>query len=341
MVVFFYHAAYQRLTGGVLHQLGYIGNDMVIAFFVLSGFVIAYVASTGEDQPAAFVKARFARLYSVALPALALTVVADSIGRAVDPSLYNGDWFQDSQPVARLLANAAFLNQLWFLDVRPFSNGPYWSIGYEFWYYMLFAAAHFLRGRARIIVVAILCAVIGPKILVLYPIWLLGVLSYRLSQRAGDQPLAGACLFLLSIAGYAALWHFHNRAQIDDRVDAIFRPLDLQMSFQLFSKYAVGLLVAINILGFSAMQRRVNFGRAGRLIQWLAGMTFSIYLFHYPLLHMFAALLPGSLDSRARALLLIGLVLGAIVLLAAVTERKKKSARQLVDYAWSMVAQTV
>jgi peptidoglycan/LPS O-acetylase OafA/YrhL len=341
LVVFLYHASYPSITDGVLHHFGYLANDMVMAFFVLSGFVIAYVADSGEDEPATFIKARLARLYSVALPALALTVLADSIGRSLNPDLYDSSSFQGSHPIARLLANAAFLNQVWFLNVRPFSNGPYWSIGYEFWYYMLFACAHFLRGRSRIIGVAALCCAVGPKILLLFPIWLLGAITYRLSRQTGDQPLLGAALFLLSLAAYAALWHFHYRSQVDDRVDAFFHALDLQMSFQLFSKYVVGLAVAMNILGFSMMQRLVDFGHAGRPIQWLAGMTFSIYLFHYPLLHLFAAILPVAIDPRVRAFLLIGLVLGMIALLAAVTERQKKSARLLVDRTWTVATRII
>src|SRR5258706_6339803 len=44
----------------------------VIIFFVLSGFVIAHVLATRERTPLEFFASRFARLYSVILPALIL-----------------------------------------------------------------------------------------------------------------------------------------------------------------------------------------------------------------------------------------------------------------------------
>lgn len=48
MVVFLGHVSGQRLTGGLLWQVGRYMDDAVIVFFVLSGFVIAHVASERE-----------------------------------------------------------------------------------------------------------------------------------------------------------------------------------------------------------------------------------------------------------------------------------------------------
>ena len=36
-------------------------------------------------------------------------------------------------PLGRMLAAVTFTNELWFNSVRLFTNGPYWSLGYEFW----------------------------------------------------------------------------------------------------------------------------------------------------------------------------------------------------------------
>src|ERR671933_1824516 len=76
-VVFLTHYAYGTFTRGAVPTFGHNGHSAVIVFFVLSGFVITYVASEREPSLRHFVASRAARIYSVALPALALTSAVD------------------------------------------------------------------------------------------------------------------------------------------------------------------------------------------------------------------------------------------------------------------------
>jgi peptidoglycan/LPS O-acetylase OafA/YrhL len=48
------------------------GRKAVIVFFVISGFVIAYVAETSERTWKSYLTARASRIYSVTIPALLL-----------------------------------------------------------------------------------------------------------------------------------------------------------------------------------------------------------------------------------------------------------------------------
>lgn len=68
--------------------LGAYGHSAVVVFFVLSGYVIAYVTDQKETDWRTYTASRVSRVYSVAIPALVVTLVADAIGRAHDPSLY-------------------------------------------------------------------------------------------------------------------------------------------------------------------------------------------------------------------------------------------------------------
>lgn len=175
--VFIVHANYDRFTGGLpfLWRFRDLGNDAVMVFFVLSGFVIAYVASEKERTRREYFASRLARLYSVAVPALILTVCLDYLGSRINHALYDGWWYQSDAPAWRVVVSLLFLNELWFDSVRPFSNGPYWSLGYEFWYYMLYASvAYSARSWKACIFTGMLCAFIGPKILLLFPVWLMG-----------------------------------------------------------------------------------------------------------------------------------------------------------------------
>ena len=132
MVVFLAHASYARLTGGVLPGFGLLADDAVMAFFVLSGFVIAWTAEKKKHAGLGeYASARLARLYSVAIPALLLTVVVDPIGLRFAPEIYPPNVYEGDVPLLRLGAALIFCNELWFATIRPFSNGPFWSLGYE------------------------------------------------------------------------------------------------------------------------------------------------------------------------------------------------------------------
>lgn len=201
LLVFVHHLAYDRLTGGSLGPLGMFGEDAVMIFFVLSGYVIAYVAAEKEQAPREYFTSRFARLYSVVVPTLILTVLFDYMGQRLDASLYDGR-SNDSYPWVRALVSLSFANQFWFFDVRYFTNVPYWSISYECWYYISFGVALFMKGVRRWVVLAALAVVVGPLIVLLAPVWLLGVWVYRLNARGVISAQAGWPLFIGSIALY-------------------------------------------------------------------------------------------------------------------------------------------
>jgi len=99
--------------------------------------------------------------------------------------------------------------------------------------------------------------------------------------------------------------------------------------------------MAINILGFSAFAGHVSFGRAAVLIRAAAGMTFALYLFHYPLLSFFGAVLPGPSPGLLRCLEIGGLALISVVGLAQISEGQKHHWRRLLDHAWPSSALAV
>jgi len=122
-----------------------IGQDAVIIFFVLSGYVIVFVANTKEKNLKDYFISRFARLYSVLIPALLLTLILDNIGFLVNRPFY-GELIKTDILLPRLLAAFSFTNQIWFHDSSFLSNNPLWSLSYEFWYYILFASLFYIKG---------------------------------------------------------------------------------------------------------------------------------------------------------------------------------------------------
>ena len=122
IAVFISHTSAQRVTAGFLWQAEPSGDEAVDVFFVLSGFVIAYVTSRGEADPSSFALARLARVYSVALPALATTVVLDGVGRWLRPDLYPAWWGYHAATDGvgtEFLASLFFVNHVWWLQIHP------------------------------------------------------------------------------------------------------------------------------------------------------------------------------------------------------------------------------
>ena len=161
--VFVSHYSTGRISGGLFWQFDG-GRTAVLVFFVLSGFVIAWVSDTRERTLEEYGLSRVARLYSVIIPAFVLTAALDSVGKAIDPRLYSPEWGHSmAHPMIDYALSAVFLGESWTIRVLPGFNVPYWSLNYEAWYYVLFAAAIFLRGRPRIAVVIMAALLAGPE----------------------------------------------------------------------------------------------------------------------------------------------------------------------------------
>lgn len=86
-LVYLYHSNQRWLISDTLPASPF-GHSSVIVFFVLSGFVIAYVTHEKENTYAAYVSRRLSRLYSVALPAVLGTILLDFVDRRLNADIY-------------------------------------------------------------------------------------------------------------------------------------------------------------------------------------------------------------------------------------------------------------
>lgn len=198
VMVFVSHAANRQISGGFLWQIGGFGEDAVAVFFVLSGFVIGYVTDVRETDARSYAVNRLARLYSVALPALVLTFLLDAAGAALRPEFYSPAYIAygaGDQPW-RAATGLLFLNEIWNTHTVMGSNGPYWSMGFEAWYYIAFGLAVFGPARWRIPACLLALVIAGPKIAALFPLWLGGVALFHFMKRASLPAAMGWLLFL-------------------------------------------------------------------------------------------------------------------------------------------------
>jgi peptidoglycan/LPS O-acetylase OafA/YrhL len=329
-VVLASHFAYPRFSNGdwIWIREYNLGSDAVMLFFVLSGFVIAYTADQKDRTAGRFLFNRFTRIYSVALPALIFTFAIDALGSHLYFKEYDGWWYGSSEPVIRFLAALTFTNELGFQHIRIGTNGPYWSLAYEVWYYVLFAAITFLDGPKRWLVALLVMLIAGPKILILGVSWGAGVAAYHLMGKASALPKGGArTLFWMPVAVYLVFL----LAGLPKVLLALehawfgeaFVTTKLRFSDEFLWNGLIGLLFAAHLAGACRLAAEWTSPNAqmAQVVRWLAGGSFSLYIVHYPLLQFLGAALPWARYEPAGQLLVISLVTVGCFAFAAVFER--------------------
>jgi len=277
-------------THGALHHLA---HDAVIGFFVISGYSVMQSASDHRGNPTAFLAARFSRLYSLVVPALLITLCLDLIGKALRPDLYPlwtyRKWW------LHLGFHSLFLGETWTNSFAAFSNIPYWSLGYEAWFYLLLAAT-LGTTRYRLLQIVLILLLMGPRVLLLAPCWVLGAWAWQRVESnrlpaiitAAPRRIMPAAI-LLAVYG---LWfvspfyqwlHEAGESLSSTIVQATDASMRLANSRWFLSDWVIALGFAAMILILAGRDAEPG-SPSSPLIRSLAFHSFGIYLFHYPIL---------------------------------------------------------
>ncbi len=328
LVVLLHHVLTPPFHDG---HVGVPARTAVILFFVISGYVIAYVTDVKENDWRAYATSRLTRLYSVVVPAMALTAILFAIGRYAELPLYQ----PMDHPVARVLVSLAFQNHWWNLTVQALNNGPFWSLSYEFWYYVIFAAFVFLPRNLRWSVAAALLLFAGPRIAMLFPIWLVGVVAYRWSKRFDAGRVPGASFIFLACLAYTlgSYWlgtPFDSLAQsfreslADGYLIVAGFPVFIGSDWSFLRDYWLGAVFAVAIL-FSSCRANIipEVPPVAIFVREAAAYTFSLYLYHAPILFLIAALGLKFYGVTPSTWILVGTTLLAVWALGTITERRK------------------
>lgn len=311
------------------------GYQAVMVFFVLSGYVISHVADTRETTPRVFVVARLARLWSVLVPAIVLTIVCDAIGREFGTYPASYALAPTDLPPVRIGAALAFMADSW-VSIQLFSNSVIWSLCAEFWYYMLFAVWTFVPpGRTRTAAMVVVALLAGDKAVLMLPVWLLGVALQRSRalRRLSTPANVALCLGgFLAVALVLATRAYDPAIAITTRMVGpwLFRQLAGARVF--WFNWLFGLAIAAHLLGARAVVTRLPMERIAGPVRWCAGVSFAAYLFHMPLLHLCAAFLPAD-----QGWLAIALTLAVIAVLGPPVEGSKRWWRRWLNWAAGQV----
>jgi peptidoglycan/LPS O-acetylase OafA/YrhL len=164
--VLFSHAiGYYRFLGNpllpafpfteIFQQFGSWAIEAVALFFVLSGFIFAYLYGGRQVNWREFFASRFARIY----PLYAVTgIVAFCLPATNGPLLADGP--PCSYPISDVLINALML-QDWKLHMPwPSMNPPAWSLSVEFFFYLILFPALLVASRSRMRNVFLVAAIL-------------------------------------------------------------------------------------------------------------------------------------------------------------------------------------
>jgi peptidoglycan/LPS O-acetylase OafA/YrhL len=186
-------------AGGVMSLVFRHGHLAVLIFFLISGFCIHYrqAGALAVGQPGGgtlrfstrlFARRRLQRLVPPLLAALILTAGLDYLGAAVvNPNFYAGtvDFWTSSFFATASHSGTTFIGNLFFQGsfvVQPFgTNGPLWSLAFEFWFYVLYPVLLWFTTR------------FGPASLLIIP-GAAAIVAY--GALPADQPAPGGGLGL-------------------------------------------------------------------------------------------------------------------------------------------------
>lgn len=304
--------------------LSSFNHAAVIVFFVLSGFIIC---ATTLDRPGgvrAYAVARLSRIYSVVIPAIAFCTAIGGVVMVLLP-----DWGAQMSnyrkvAVADLVSSLLFLNESWGNSTTLTLNTPYWSLCYEVWFYVLFGIFIYCRGGRRWAMLIIAALIAGPRILILFPVWLLGAALAAYGSRIGQFSRVGAVMLflgtILAVCGIALTETDASlRKTLHDIVPGFWR---LQGSQRFVTDYLLGIAVAANILAFTQLGSARMLVNLKRPLTYLAGSSFTLYLFHRPMTQILGVWLPNANQSVPYSIFALLLIVGLCLLISYGTERR-------------------
>jgi len=281
-----YVFANHLLTGRILvkgtwfYSIFDLGFEVVMLFFLLSGFVIFYSQSQHRDQTfSGYFRRRFKRIYPIFIFALAATYAANCLSAHALLKLDVGNLFgnlcmwQDTYGMKPGVHIDAFGG-----------NISLWSLSYEWWFYLLFWPIYrYVQPGAQLPLVAGLSAVGGllylawpnqaSLFLLYFIIWWCGVELAR-TYLTGAMPGLRNQLPVVIILGafclaLAVTRNFNSAAAI-------------LFAHPVLRQFCSSWLFLVAALVWAGWKFK-GFGFIPRCFSWAAPISYALYALHYPL----------------------------------------------------------
>jgi peptidoglycan/LPS O-acetylase OafA/YrhL len=347
--VFIYHFGSETLgnklrfsTEEFNQRLGLHYNSahyFVIVFFVLSGFLITMSASKKNLSMKDFLITRLGRLYSVLIPSLIFSYFVSYI-LIKFCSIPAEDISNHTNLAGRFVLNILFMAQSWNLSSTPPLNAPFWSIHYEFIYYLLLGCILLIKNKYQILAIIFVSLIAGPKVLLLFPAWLIGSFLFYAVNRYLLPYKISVVLFITTLVTMIVAFidpfiipftKLSSEKYLFDR--------NLFYSWNYLGDYCFAILVGLNLFSAFGISSKtlpfigsIKFDIVYQLTRKLGNCTFTLYLFHLPLLFLYSSIFPYDKTNLVHQVTLIGTVAVSVFFIARYTEWKVDVWRAIVAY---------
>ncbi len=265
-------AADKTLYTGIAYEFSRLGDEGLAMFFVLSGFLVGGRAleriASGSFRPVDFTIDRLVRIMLPLIPALVLTAIVQLVR-------------SQSINVMHLLGNLIGLQGVL---VPPCSqNEPLWTLSYELWFYVLTWIVgvmainrHHLQAGIMLIILALVFT--SLKCVFLF-CWLIGVFFYicRPTKHSPGMMLCsvGLCLFSIAVHQIA-----EDSASISLSIKHYMPSLDAS---RIILSASLAFLMQQLVIAPPKKKVLTRFDQIGTR---LAASSYSLYITHYPVLHL-------------------------------------------------------
>ncbi len=275
------------------------GHEAVLLFFVLSGFVIhlRYSKKINLDSENTrfdwfdFIKRRAKRLYPPLLFALLITFIFDTIGSNAGFGIYSHstNYFLINNNINHFLDFKTLIGNLLFL-MNSYtsifgSNGPLWSLKFEWWFYMIYPLFFYFTKRSWILATIIMVMLFFLSFFFVWPTWLFlldDVFTAMLSWWLG-------CLLADIYTGRIKLGFAYTSPFV--LLLLILPVIDINPGFSDLY-WAIGFSGLISSL-FLLKNENILVVLITKL-KWLGDMSYTLYVIHFPIL----VFISGWLMSR-------------------------------------------
>lgn len=268
-------------------------HEAVAIFFVLSGFFVggSVLRQIENFDFKRYLTFRITRLWVVLIPVLLVTLILDTLTGETFPRILAGEfrerWSLGPRPeMAFSLSLVTFFGNLGFLQTLfcPVfgTNGPLWSLAYEFWYYILFPLClyvlGFLKARTSLrLIAAVFCGtvllIIPQAMQIGFLCWLMGVVVFVLSRKVRFQSMAALAvalgIFAFGMVGLKGEWLKSGPVPAYFLAALFFAPLCLFLAKETpLSQVLAG----------------------GGIAKILSEISYTLYALHFPVLMLMMAL---------------------------------------------------
>jgi peptidoglycan/LPS O-acetylase OafA/YrhL len=304
------------IVTGAFYLFTRLGQEAVLVFFVLSGFLVGGQVirriRDGRFNVREYAIDRMARILLPLAPAALFAAIVGTV------------WHGAPVDLVQVAGNILGLNGV-LVATLPF-NTPLWSLAYEIWFYVIAGVVATIcarkGGRFSLFIffaaVLVFCRLDAYLIL----IWLLGALISTLEVPKWRGALAALGLIVL-IVGSVIL-------QMSSSITLTGE--GLVSNAVAAGVFAVGLTMTLPwLISPSLNQALARWTGVARVFSFLAGMSYTLYLFHYPLFNIVNHYVrPGPLSPYSICVYLgtVALCVGNAVVMYWLFERNTNAVRR-------------